>query len=99
MVLFLYLRIFDVGLTAAAAVATTVAVAHTEAIPLTVELLHTAAIAGAIKAAAMAHVGVFLSSPLASSVVVVLIIFLSSTFTTNLLVVWAICHRTLDYGM
>ncbi|KAK4647389.1 uncharacterized protein QC761_101120 [Podospora bellae-mahoneyi] len=90
--IFVATRIFDVGLTTAAAVAAAAAGANAMGVPLTSDILRHAAIGGAIKAAAMAVAGLIMLAP-QNTPLIVLMTLLGTSIGSNALAVVAVANR------
>lgn len=95
--IFLATRIFDVGLTAAAATAAVVAGAHAAGATLTPSMVHTAAVGGAVKSAAMSIAGFLMLAPV-STPFIILPILVATSIGTNVLLVAAVADLVLGHG-
>ncbi|KAK4171724.1 hypothetical protein QBC36DRAFT_295067 [Triangularia setosa] len=85
-------RIFDVGLTVAAAVAAAAAGANAMGVPLTSDILRHAAVGGALKATAMAIAGLIMLAP-QNAPLIVLMTLLGTSIGSNVVMVVAVANR------
>ncbi|KAK0669106.1 hypothetical protein QBC41DRAFT_250733 [Cercophora samala] len=85
-------RIFDVGLTTAAAVAAAAAGANAMGVPLTSDILRHAAVGGALKATAMAVAGLIMLAP-QNAPLIVLMTLLGTSIGSNVVLVVAVANR------